>query len=134
MAQINVQFSLNFRCVNIKLTYYVSITHVIFCICTVMCKFKLHSIILPGYYSCILYQFLINYLFQGRVKVIQDHADQKADSENTLEPTPDFDSHVSRRFQRGKKMAYDFIYDASQVTFINNLLCFSCIIKLKFFF
>ena len=51
---------------------------------------------------------------KGRVTVIQASSDHKVVEEDMLEPTPEFDFHLSRRFRRRQKMNDDILYDASQ--------------------
>ena len=47
---------------------------------------------------------------QGKPKTLQGSQGEE------LEPTCEFDSHMSVKFQRGRKMAYEVVYDVSQVS------------------
>lgn len=47
---------------------------------------------------------------QGRLKVVQEQFNSDG-----IEPTPEYDGHISKSFQRGKKMNFGDMYDSSQV-------------------
>ena len=49
-------------------------------------------------------------IVQGKPKTLQEGQGEE------LEPTCEFDSHMSVKFQRGKKMMYEVVYDVSQVS------------------
>ncbi|XP_065669765.1 protein TASOR isoform X4 [Hydra vulgaris] len=52
-------------------------------------------------------------VLMGRLRLVDD----QKNSEDQLEPTPDFDGHISKGFQRGKKRILSEIFESSQIYF-----------------
>lgn len=53
---------------------------------------------------------LVFKVMKGRLKVVQEQFNSDG-----IEPTPEYDGHISKSFQRGKKMNFGDMYDSSQM-------------------